>query len=171
MSVTILETAPAMPASLDEETLKRSFGEYPSGITIVTTTVMGEPVGFTCQAFHSVSIDPPLVSFLVMNTSTTYPLIRSVGRFAVNVLAAHQADTAMQFARKNADRWSGVDWAHGATGVPTLTDSLAVFECDLWAEHEAGDHTIVIGRVNELRIAQDDAEPLVYHRSRFRGLR
>ena len=171
MSVTTMETAPAMHDSLNEETLKRCFGEYPSGLTIVTTSVMGSPVGFTCQAFHSVSIDPPLVSFLVMNSSTTYPLIREVGRFAVNVLAEHQADTAMQFARKNADRWSGVEWAHGASGVPTLTDSLAVFECDLWAEHEAGDHTIVIGHVTGLRIAETETEPLVYHRSRFRNLR
>ena len=94
-----MSTALATPASatisvadpeFDPIQFRDTLGHYASGLTIVTTTVGEEPVGFTCQSFYSVSIDPPLVSFSVMKTSTSYPSIRESGKFTVNVLATSQ---------------------------------------------------------------------------------
>lgn len=166
MTMTSLESPVLEPASFDAQALKKAFAQYPSGITVVTTTTPLGPVGFTCQAFHSVSLEPPLVSFLVMNTSTTYPAIRAAGRFAVNILSEQQAGVAMQFA-KSGDRFAGIGWEPGRTGSPLLADCLVAFDCELEAEYEAGDHLIVIGRVVGLTGTADDADPLVYFRSAF----
>lgn len=169
MTMTSLEDPAVEPASFDAQALKKSFAQYPSGITVVTASTALGPVGFTCQAFHSVSLEPPLVSFMVMNTSSTYPSIRATGRFAVNILSDQQAGLAMQFA-KSGDRFADVAWERGRTGSPLLTGCLVSFDCELWAEHEAGDHMIVIGRVVELRTAVEDSDPLVYFQSKFAGV-
>lgn len=169
MTMTSIEDAVAESASFDAASLKRAFAQYPSGLTVVTASTALGPIGFTCQAFHSVSLEPPLVSFMVMNTSTTYPGIRAAGRFAVNILGEQQAGLAMQFARKG-DRFEGIDWQPGRTGSPLIAGSLASFDCELWAEHEAGDHMIVIGRVVDLRVASEDGDPLLYFRSTFSGV-
>ncbi|MCU1634022.1 MAG: flavin reductase [Micrococcaceae bacterium] len=80
--------SPGLDASLFRSTLSR----YASDITIVTGLDDQGPIGFTCQSFYGVSVDPPLVSFSVMKTSTTYPRIRDTGTFTVNVLAREQEE-------------------------------------------------------------------------------
>ncbi|WP_235857170.1 flavin reductase family protein [Occultella glacieicola] len=148
-----------------------ALGHYASGITVVTGHDSREPLGFTCQSFSSVSLDPPLVSFSVMKTSTTYPRIAPTGRFAVNVLARDQMDLSAQFARSATDKWAGVEWRPSAAGDPLLGGALLWIDCELWAEHDAGDHLIVLGRVVELVEHEGPAqEPLVFFRGRYRHL-
>lgn len=155
---------------LSAEVLKESFAQFPSGLTIVTASSPWGPIGFTCQAFYSVSLEPPLVSISVMKGTSTFPEIRKVGKFAVNVLSQGQSDVAMQFARKDGDRWNGVDWVVGDNGAPVLIESVTSFECEHWAEYEAGDHTIVLGKISAIHNSGTSTEPLVYHRSAFRQL-
>lgn len=159
------------PVSMDEaRRFRDTLGHFASGITVITSSDP-EPLGFTCQSFYSVSIDPPLVSFSVMRTSTTYPRIRATGRFAVNVLAHDQHDVSNQFARRGADKWAGVGWAPSRAGNPILDGALMWADCELWAEHEAGDHLIVVGRV--LGFAHHDAgerEPLLFFRGGYRRI-
>jgi flavin reductase (DIM6/NTAB) family NADH-FMN oxidoreductase RutF len=83
---------------LDASLFRSTLSCYASGITIVTGLDDQGPIGFTCQSFYSVSVDPPLVSFSVMKTSTTYPRIRDTGTFTVNVLAREQEAISNQFA-------------------------------------------------------------------------
>ncbi|MFX7832959.1 flavin reductase family protein, partial [Acinetobacter baumannii] len=85
-------------------------GHYASGITVITSHVDGEPIGFTCQSFYSVSMSPPLVSFSVKRSSYSYPRIRQAGRFAVNILSGEQVGISDQFARQGEDKWRGVEW-------------------------------------------------------------
>lgn len=92
-----------------------------SGITVVTAMSDDGPVGFTCQSFASLSLDPPLVSFNPARTSTTWPLIREAGNFCINVLFVEQKDISNAFARSGADRFTGVRrpvvcGAFGSTG-------------------------------------------------------
>jgi flavin reductase (DIM6/NTAB) family NADH-FMN oxidoreductase RutF len=76
--------------AIEAARFRAALGHYASGITVITSHLDGEPLGFTCQSFHSVSTQPPLVSFSVMSSSASYPKIRQAGRFAVNILSAEQ---------------------------------------------------------------------------------
>jgi 3-hydroxy-9,10-secoandrosta-1,3,5(10)-triene-9,17-dione monooxygenase reductase component len=158
--------------AFDPRVFRDTLGHYASGLTIITGIDEEGPIGFTCQSFYSVSTEPPLVSFSVMTNSTTYPRVRETGGFAVNVLAHDQHSVSNQFARKGTDKWAGIDWTPTRTGNPIIDDTLMWLDCDIWAEHEAGDHFIVIGRVKEMSPASwHEKEPLLYYRGQYRHLR
>ncbi|WP_249353627.1 flavin reductase family protein [Rhodococcus sp. USK13] len=157
--------------AISEMDYRQALGHYASGITVVTSVNGGHPIGFTCQSFYAVSMDPPLVSFSVMKTSTTYPGIVGSGCFAINVLASGQDAIANQFARSGSDKFAGVSWRPATSGNPILEGGLMWADCEMWAEHEAGDHLIVIGRVVEMGGADDRTSgPLVYYRGGYRDL-
>ncbi|HKP08744.1 MAG TPA: flavin reductase family protein [Microbacterium sp.] len=163
-----VETTPG----LDQRAFRDALGHFASGITIVTGRDEEGPIGFTCQSFYSVSMVPPLISFSVMKTSTTYPRIRRSGRFAINVLAHDQHDVSSQFARKGSDKWAGIEWRETAAGNPVITDTAMWLDCDIWAEYEAGDHFIVVGRVEEMNPAEwHRHEPLLFFKGAYRHLR
>lgn len=144
-------------------------GHYASGITIVTGLENGEPVGFTCQSFYSVSIEPVLVSISVMNTSTTYPKIRPSGKFAVNILGGDQSALSNQFARSGTDKWAGVEWSPSPeTGNPILEGAVAWFDCTVYDEYVAGDHTIIFGEVSKSgKTEHEDPKPLIFFKGRY----
>lgn len=151
--------------------LREAFGAFASGLTVVTGVDAEGPIGFTCQSFHSVSLEPPLVSIAIMDTSSSYARMRARGRFAVNILAADQQELAQQFARKGIDRWVGVDWTTSALGNPIIRNSPVTIDCQTWKEYDVGDHVMVIGQVNEIhRHDQISDDPLVFYRSCFRSL-
>lgn len=149
-----------------------ALGHYASGITIIAGHDGIEPLGFTCQSFYSVSLNPPLISFSVMSNSSTYPRIRETGKFSVNVLAHAQQALADQFAWKGSDRWAGVAWRMTLERNPVIAGALVWLDCQIHAEHEAGDHLIVIGKVIET--SPDDRRgdvPLLYFKGKYRHLR
>jgi flavin reductase (DIM6/NTAB) family NADH-FMN oxidoreductase RutF len=147
---------------------REALGHYASGITVITSHVDGEPVGFTCQSFHSVSMRPPLVSFSVMSGSASYPKIRQAGRFAVNILSDEQVRISNQFARRGTDKWLGVDWQESPLGNPIIVGSLHWLDCEIHAEHAAGDHLIVIGEVKALNLQEAAAtQPLLYYKGQY----
>ncbi|MFJ2350555.1 flavin reductase family protein [Glutamicibacter sp. NPDC087673] len=157
---------------IDQDIFRSTVGSFASGITVITGHDSHGPVGFTCQSFYSVSIDPPLVSFSVMKTSASYPRIRDTGSFAVNVLSSGQGAVANQFARKGGDKWDGIQWSTAVRGSPILDGTLAWLDCTIFAEHDAGDHCIVLGRVTEVGTSPSGhTEPLLYFQGKFRELR
>jgi 3-hydroxy-9,10-secoandrosta-1,3,5(10)-triene-9,17-dione monooxygenase reductase component len=149
--------------------LKTVMGHFCSGVVIVTALDAGEPIGFTCQAFASLSLDPPLVVVAPAQTSTTFPRIRAVGAFAVNVLAERQELIARAFAKSGGRKFTGVHWRRGAGGAPILDGALAWAECRIVGEHQAGDHSLVVAHVEGIGHA-GDGRPLVFHRGRFAGI-
>ncbi|MFJ3486031.1 flavin reductase family protein [Pseudomonas sp. NPDC090202] len=150
---------------------REALGHYASGITVITSHIDGEPVGFTCQSFYSVSMNPPLVSFSVMCSSASYPRIRQAGRFAVNILSGEQVGISNQFARRGADKWQGVEWQASPLGNPVIAGSLHWLDCEIHAEHAAGDHLIVIGEVKGLNLQNAvAAQPLLYFKGQYRNL-
>lgn len=147
---------------------REALGHYASGITVITSHVDGEPIGFTCQSFYSVSMSPPLVSFSVMASSASYPKIRQAGRFAVNILSGEQVAISNQFARRGTDKWHGVDWQESPLGNPVIAGSLHWLDCEIYAEHTAGDHLIVIGEVKALDLQTAAAtQPLLYFKGQY----
>ncbi len=152
------------PTELRTTEMRRVLGAFASGVTVVTGTADGRPVGFACQSFSSLSLDPPLVLFCPARTSTTWPLIRTSGSFTVNVLAADQEPLCRVFAAAT-DRFAGVGWTASPTG-PVLPDVLATVHCDIEAVHDGGDHELVVGRVRDL-VLRREAGPLVFFRGGF----
>jgi 3-hydroxy-9,10-secoandrosta-1,3,5(10)-triene-9,17-dione monooxygenase reductase component len=145
------------------------LGRFASGVTVVTTTSNGEPVGMTCQSFSSVSLDPPLVVFIPAKSSRSWPLIQRSGKFCVNFLAADQAELSNNMASRGADKFGDVKWTPSAqTGSPILEGSLAHVDCTIHTVHEAGDHYVVIGRVVDLNADETDADPLLFYRGQYR---
>lgn len=143
------------------------LGAFCSGITVITAAGPdGAPIGMTCQSFSSLSLDPPMVMFAPARTSTTWPRIRAAGRFCVNVLADDQHGVSAAMSRRGTDKFAGVAWTPSPTGVPRLAGSAAWIDCDLAAEYDGGDHTIVVGAVRELG-SSPSLEPLLYHRGRY----
>lgn len=150
---------------------REALGHYASGITVITSQVDDEPIGFTCQSFYSVSINPPLVSFSVMANSYSYPKIRRAGRFAVNILSGEQVAVSNRFARQGEDKWLGTDWHTSPLGNPVIAGSLHWVDCEIHAEHAAGDHLIVIGEVKALNAqARTATKPLLYFRGQYCNL-
>jgi len=154
----------------DHAELRESFGRFASGVTIISGMDGREPIGFTCQSFHSVSLDPPLISIGVMSSSTSYPRLRASGSFCVNVLADHQHELAVRFGRRGEDRWRGLEHARTARGNPLIPGVVTAFECLIVDEHLVGDHLLVIAEVATVHSQQHVPPPLVYFRSCFREL-
>lgn len=149
--------------------LRSVLGHFASGVVVVTATGPDGPLGFTCQSFASLSLDPPLVSFSPSRTSTTWPRIREVGRFCVNVLADDHRGHSDGFARSGTDKYDGVPWTPGPSGAPVLDGVCAWVDGELWREYDRGDHTIVGGRVTDLG-ADASRPPLLFHRGRYGAL-
>lgn len=157
--------------AIDPHQFREALGHYASGITVISSLADGEPIGFTCQSFYSVSMAPPLVSFSVMSTSYSYPKIRRAGRFAVNILSGDQVRISNQFARRGEDKWNGVEWQTSPLGNPVIAGSLHWLDCEVHAEHAAGDHVIVIGEVKALKLQEAAAaQPLLYFKGQYHNL-
>lgn len=150
---------------VDPAEMRRVLGSFATGVVVVTGDVDGGPVGFACQSFASVSLEPPLVLFCPAHTSTSWPRIATTGRFAVNVLAANQRDVSTQFATTGVDKFAGLAWTPTAWG-PALAGTLASVLCTVEQVHEAGDHDIVVGRVQQLVTHREDG-PLLFFRGGY----
>jgi 3-hydroxy-9,10-secoandrosta-1,3,5(10)-triene-9,17-dione monooxygenase reductase component len=143
-------------------------GRFASGVTVITGVDEDGPVGFTCQSFHALSLDPPMVVFAVAHTSTSWPRIRKSGRCCVNVLADSQEEVARTFAMSGIDKFATQAWVPAEDGNPILEGVLAWFSCTISGIHPGGDHEVVTADVHSLDAAE--LEPLVFHRGRYSGL-
>ena len=162
MSITPLSTN----QDLDATRLREAFGIFPSGVVAVAAQVDGTSVGLAASSFTSVSLDPPLVSFSVANTSKTWPALRRADHLGVTVLADHHDVACQQLAVPVERRFDGLSVTVTEDGALTLDDGLARFDCTIHDEVQAGDHLIVILRLHAVEHA-GTSQPLVCHRSGF----
>ncbi|GAA1594105.1 flavin reductase family protein [Actinoplanes couchii] len=151
---------------LDPVRLRQAFGDFPSGVVAVAAIVDGNPVGLAASSFTSVSLEPPLVSVSIANTSKTWPDLRRADHLGVTVLAEHHGPVCRQLAGPVGRRFDDVPLLVTAEGAVTVSDGLARFDCTVYREVEAGDHTIVLLRLHAVDHGTFGA-PLVFHRSGF----
>ena len=151
---------------IDGDRFRHVLGHLPTGVTVVTAHHPGGPVAMSANSVTSVSLEPPLILFCPAKSSTSWPRIHESGRFCVNVFAAHHEEISRRFAAQGVDRFAGVAW-HSRPAGPALDDAVAWIECTIDAEHEAGDHLIVVGAVDQLDVREGDADPLVFFRGRY----
>ena len=154
------------PKGIDEARFRQVLGHFATGVTVVTGIADGEPVGLAVNSFTSVSLEPPLVAFCVNLKSTSWPRLREAGTFCVNILAEDQEALSRAFAGRGPDRFMGVGWRPAPSGAPILGGVLAWMDCTVDAEHEAGDHLIVVGRVGELDLGRE-GRPLLFYRGGY----
>ena len=159
---------------LDPARLREAFGSFPSGVVAVAAEVEGALIGLAASSFTSVSLDPPLVSVSLANSSKTWPDLRRADRLGLTVLAEHHGDVCRQLAGPVATRFEDVPVTVAESGAVTLDEGLARFDCSIYREVEAGDHTIVLLLLHAVEhgavAGQVDGAlgaPLVFHRSAF----
>jgi 3-hydroxy-9,10-secoandrosta-1,3,5(10)-triene-9,17-dione monooxygenase reductase component len=163
--------APANPAppAPDTRAFRDALGRFATGVAFVTATPDGEPAGLIVNSLASVSLEPPLMSFCPARSSLTWSRMRRARRFAINVLGRQHEQFAIRATPAGADRFAGLRWEPGRHGAPLLTDALATLECQIVAEYAAGDHWIVVGRVDDLRISPSK-DPLVFFAGSFQAV-
>ena len=148
------ETSTEKP--VDKFDLRRAFGSFATGVTIVTTMDgQAQPCGFTANSFSSVSLEPPLVLVSIAKSAFSLTTFTDCEGFAINILAEHQRDLANRFASKGVDKFSGIDWQPGSTGAPLLNAVVAWFDCENFQQVDAGDHVILIGKVLDYSYGTD----------------
>jgi 3-hydroxy-9,10-secoandrosta-1,3,5(10)-triene-9,17-dione monooxygenase reductase component len=162
--------APAHPApASDPRSFRDALARFATGVAFVTAAPGGEPAGLIVNSLASVSLEPALVSFSPARSSVTWTRMRRAGRFGVNVLGRQHERFAQRATPPGADRFAGLDWELRRGGVPLLTDALAFLECEIVAEHPAGDHWIVVGHVDALHTSPSK-DPLVFFAGEFGAL-
>jgi 3-hydroxy-9,10-secoandrosta-1,3,5(10)-triene-9,17-dione monooxygenase reductase component len=159
-------------AQLAARKFRDTLGRYASGVTVVTAISADEPVGMTCQSFSSISLSPPLVMFSPARTSRAWPAIQRAGSFCVNFLAAGQEQLSNTMASRGTDKFAGIEWSLSKTGSPMFDGIVGYVDCTIEAVHEAGDHHVVIGRVQDMDFTADadgaSPDPLLFFQGAYR---
>ena len=158
---------PPVPFRPDTEHLRlyrSALGQFATGVTVVTALGADGPTGMTANSFTSVSLAPPLVLWCLSQRSQRAQVFLKAERYALNVLHSGQYELAMGFA-SDGGTFTEANSIEGTGGVPLLREALAVFECKLDKTVDAGDHSIVIGEVEQLRYR--DGDPLIFHGGHF----
>ncbi len=150
----------------DPAAIRTVLGHFATGVAIITAMDGEEPVGMACNSFTSVSLEPQLVMFCAAKASSTWPRIQAAGKWAANILAEDGEQICRLFAQKGADRFGHMAYSIGRTGSPLLEPALAFVDCETIAEHDAGDHLLVVGKVLELGYAPE-GKPLLFYRGGY----
>ncbi|MFF7945095.1 flavin reductase family protein [Nocardia gamkensis] len=159
-----------MTATFSNEVLRDAFGRHPAGVVFVGAIVDGEACGFAASSFVPVSLDPPLVSFCVQNTSTTWPRLAPSESLGISVLSEEQKDAIRSLSAKTGDRFVDV------TVTTSANNAVFVDSCGLWLEGvieqtvKAGDHVIVVVRLTDITIHSEQTSPVIFYRSVCRVL-
>lgn len=150
--------------------MRKAFSNFPSGVAAISGMVDGVPKGLAASSFTvGVSLDPPLVSFAVQNSSTTWPILRKAERIGVSILGVNQERTCRQLASKNADKFDDIDYTATDKGAIRLPGCALWLDCSLYAEYPAGDHAVVLLEVHNAD-AQLHESPIIFHESKFKAL-
>lgn len=157
-----------MSAVLDPRSLRNAFGFYTTGVVVVTaTTPEGQKVGVTVNSFTSVSLDPPLVLFCLLNSANAYATWERAQHFTMNILTAGQQAQSNAFARPSSNPWDGVPHTMGTNGCPLIEGAATSLECERFTHYPGGDHLIIVGRVTDVRSGAEHPVPLAFYRGRY----
>ncbi|WP_186768271.1 flavin reductase family protein [Streptomyces qinzhouensis] len=168
------EPLPALPrptagSAADHAHYRRVLGHFATGVVAVVgrDTVTGEPVGMVANSFVPVSASPPLISFCMARTSSSWPRMRGGGRIGVVVLSDTQRAVSARLASRDRDKFRDLEWTDSPTGLPLPAGGLARLECEIAAELPAGDHEIVLCRVARTVLLPCDEGPLLSYRGDY----
>ena len=166
-----MEAMSGTPSEIDlsPSSLREAFGHFPTGVIAIAAEVDGTRVGLAASTFVPVSLDPPLVSFCVQNSSTTWPRLVDAPYLGISVLGESHDAAARTLAAKTGDRFAGLETASTERGAVFIHGTSVWLESAIEQQVPAGDHTIVVLRVTGITVHPEVA-PIVFHRSTFRRL-
>jgi flavin reductase (DIM6/NTAB) family NADH-FMN oxidoreductase RutF len=159
-----------MMKQVDPLEFRRVMGHFPTGVSVITTVHDGELHGMTANSFTSVSLDPMLVLACLSCGARTALAIQSAGHFAVNILAEDQEEVSQRFAKPGQDHFEGLDVIRGHRGLPLIPGALAYLVCAVDDVVQAGDHDIVLGRVEDCQASRNGVNPLVFFKGTYSKL-
>jgi flavin reductase (DIM6/NTAB) family NADH-FMN oxidoreductase RutF len=149
--------------------LRKAFSSFATGVTVITGIGNNnQAVGVTISSFNTVSLDPPLVLWSLSERSILVDAFALGKKQLIHVLERSQEDLAMCFAKSTGDQFSGINFVTGASGLATLPDCVAYFECETIAVHPGGDHRIIVARIINMQY-HEERDPLIFSRSQFMG--
>ena len=155
--------------TIDSALFRSVLGRFATGVTVVTTRdAEGRDHGMTVSAFSSVSLDPPLVLCCIERRTAMHAVLERAQTFAVNILSASQEALSRRFSEREHERFDGIGYERGQSGAALLEGVLGYLECRIVARHEAGDHTIVVGEVENAEAHR--GAPLLYYRGGYNQL-
>ncbi len=154
---------------LSPTSLREAFGHFPSGVIAIAAEVDGIRIGLAASTFVPVSLDPPLVSFCVQNSSTTWPKLKDLPHLGISLLGESHDEAARTLAAKTGDRFAGLQTESHESGAVFIHGTGLWLQSAIEQLVPAGDHTIVVLRVTAITV-NDDVAPIVFHRSAFRKL-
>ncbi|HLI85291.1 MAG TPA: flavin reductase family protein [Bryobacteraceae bacterium] len=163
------EGAERRVAAVSSEKFRLACGRFATGVAIAAVRDdAGVPHGLTVSSFTSVSLDPPLVLICLGHAITNIEEFRRSRYFGLSFLRQDQRNVSEHFARKGGDKFDGMDWYAGGSGVPLIANALAAMECLAYQRFTSGDHDILVGEVVHVEVA--DGTPLIYYASNYRKL-
>ena len=152
-----------MPDAIDQALYRQVMGHFPTGVVVVASP---GPVGTAIGSFASLSLDPPLATFSITKTSSSWPKIRDTGVFCASVLAEDQEYVSRAFAQSGADKFAGLGYKPMGSGSPRIDDCVAWVDCDITEVLEGGDHDIVVGTIREMGVERE-TKPLIFFRGGY----
>jgi flavin reductase (DIM6/NTAB) family NADH-FMN oxidoreductase RutF len=154
------------------EELKHFMRRFPQGVTLVTTYATGRNVGITISSFTSISLNPPLILISISKDANSYMDFVSCDSFNVQLLAANQESIAERFAKKikHEEKFSGLKYTCDSKRNPVIDGTIANLECSKFQVIDAGDHSLILGRVENANVLRD-LQPLIYHERAFTTIR
>ena len=145
------------------------MGHFATGVTVITTTdKAGAPYGLTANAFTSLSLEPPLVLVCIDKNVQCYPHFSESKLFAVNVLNDEQEDLSRRFATKGIEKFNGIPWRKGESGLALLEGAIGHIECKVVHSYDGGDHTIYVGEIIAASASGD--RPLMFFKGKYHRL-
>lgn len=162
--------AQGVEVSMPSGDFRLAMGQFATGVAVVTVGGPYGPYGTTINSLTSVSLAPPLLLICLDSRARGAAVVAASREFTVNILAAQQELVARRFAdrRRETGGAAFADVPHRLTssGAPVLTDALAHLDCLVEQEVCAGDHTIFLGRVTHVTVA-DGSAPLTFFRGQL----
>lgn len=173
-------SGPGHAEGVSNEEFRAAMSRLAAGVVLVTAHdpedgPRGEDAGMTATAFVSVSLDPPLVMVSVRTGSRMDDVLTDRPLWAVSLLGEDQRDIAGRFAMSgrlsDSLLFASLPHTRGEfTGAPLIEGGLGAVECRTEQRVQAGDHTLLIGRVLSAALPAAEGGPLVYYRGRYRHL-
>lgn len=151
--------------SLDVAHFKEVLGHYASGLVVVTAITPEGPVGFTCQTFGSLSLQPVLVTFAAGSEGCSWGLVRHREFVGISILAGDQESLARRFASSGLDKFDGTPWEKAPEGSPLLDGAIAHLEGRISTVTTHGDHDVAVVEVTYVHARS--GHPLIYFRGGF----
>lgn len=154
-----------MVRKAEPQQFRRALSSFATGVIVITVWDSDErPYGMTANAFSSVSVDPMLVLACLNKSTYTHRRVVEEGRFGINILKEDAQHISNFCARSGSSKLLDREWLceDASLGTPALNDALAYLDCTVYAKHEAGTHSIFVGRVESISLREEGDQPLVY---------